>query len=555
MLVSEGDPAALEGLAEINFRPGGHWAEAVVGTNGPGTAIAAGRPVHIIGAEHFCAGWQRWHCAAVPIRHPTTGEIIGVLDISGFREVAHPHTYNLALALVVAIQQALTTRELQRQCLAMAQLGDLARRFPGDHVVAVDRLGRILPGTSGLAPGHGESLAELSRIVPSLLTQPDRGRLSCELPLDRAAGGDRAIWFPVLDAGRVIGGCVLLGRQPPPRGATRGDARVRPSDAGTRYRFSDLIGESPALLRARSQATAAARTELPVLLLGESGTGKELFAQAIHAASDRGHGPFVAVNCAALPRELIESELFGYAAGAFTGARKEGRAGKFEAARGGTIFLDEIAELPPPAQAALLRVLAEGEITRIGSTRAAAVDVRVIAATNRRPETAIAEGSLRSDLFHRLNVLPIELPTLRERRSDVGLLAERFFARTALELGRADLGIEPEVLEALEAYDWPGNVRELLNLTRRLVANAGSRVRVSDLPPAMRAAHFRRTTAGPADDADRLPSPTPEADLVRAVTTSRTMAEAAASLGITRSTLYRRMERCGLRRRRVLDRD
>jgi transcriptional regulator of acetoin/glycerol metabolism len=203
MLSCEGDPAALEGLAEINFRPGGHWAEAVVGTNGPGTAIATAQPAHIVGAEHFCERWHRWHCAAVPIHDPATAEIAGVLDISGFREYAHPHTLNLALALVVAIEQTLAARETERRYLTLRSFTDLTARFPGDAVVAIDRGGRVVSTTPSLSPTLAAALAAAMR--------PAGGWLAPEAVVPVAIDGRRpAIWFPVLDGRRVIGGCLLL---------------------------------------------------------------------------------------------------------------------------------------------------------------------------------------------------------------------------------------------------------------------------------------------------------------------------------------------------------
>jgi transcriptional regulator of acetoin/glycerol metabolism len=543
MLSSEGDPHALEGLAEINFAPGGLWTEQAAGTNGPGTALATGAPAHIVGAEHFCQAWHRWHCAAVPVRHPLTGGVIGVLDISGFREYAHPHSLNLAHALVLAIEQMLGAREVERRYLTLRTFTDLAARYPGDGMLAVDRASRVLlesPGASALLPFR---YPEEQRAMFAELLTASSGPAPREVSLDfDALAGRRATWYPVLDGRTVVGGCLLLERR-----ADRGIRALKP--AATRYSFRDVIGESPRLLGAVRLARAAADTALPVLLLGESGTGKEVFAQAIHEAGARRDRPFVAVNCAALPRELIESELFGYEGGAFSGARREGGTGKFEAADGGTIFLDEIGELSPTAQAALLRVLQEGEITRVGSPRGRRVDVRVIAATNQRIEDAVASGRLRQDVYHRLNVLSIELPALRDRVEDLRLLAGMFVAEASRELSRPGAAVSEAVLERFERYQWPGNVRELKNLVRRLIATAVTfPVTLADLPPVL-----GRSTESSSASADH---PGQEQELLMEVVASaRTMAEAAARLGITRSTLYRRMERFGLRPERVLRRN
>jgi transcriptional regulator of acetoin/glycerol metabolism len=551
MLSGLGDPHALEGLAEINFRPGGLWQEGAVGTNGPGTALATGQPVHIVGAEHFCQAWQRWHCAAVPLRDPATGDVLGVLDISGFREYAHPHSLDLAKALVVAIEQMLVAREAERRSLALGKLADLAMRYPGDPSVALDRGGRVLRASANfpatLTGGTGGLRGWISGWTESV--RDPRGTEPCEVTLQDAGRLRRATWHPVLDGRTLVGGCLVLEAPAPgPRGG-RALAASRPASP-TAYTFADVLGDSPRLREALHLAHTAAATALPVLLLGESGTGKEVFAQAIHAASARAHRPFVAVNCAALPRELIESELFGYVAGAYTGARKEGGIGKFEAAEGGTIFLDEIAELSPAAQAALLRVLQEGEVTRVGGNRARKVDVRVMAATNRDLPESLARGRLRSDLFHRLDVLRIQLSPLRERRSDVRPLARRFLAEAAAELDRPDAELSNAVLATFERLPWPGNVRELRNIIRRLVAVAeGFPVIVTDLPATLNSTEGMDQEAGGAAGAagsDAI------GDLVAVVASARTMGEAARRLGITRSTLYRRMERHGLRPHRVL---
>jgi transcriptional regulator with PAS, ATPase and Fis domain len=217
-----------------------------------------------------------------------------------------------------------------------------------------------------------------------------------------------------------------------------------PTRRSTRYSFLDLLGQSPARAEACRIAGAAAANTLPVLILGESSVGKELFAQSIHGASERRDRPFVAVNCGALPGELVESELFGYVGGAFSGARREGSPGKFEAADGGTIFLDEIGELPPGAQTALLRVLQEGKITRVGGAQAKPVDVRVIAATNRDLQAALADGSLRRDLYYRLNVITLELPPLRERREDIPLLARHFLETSSTAMRKRGLTFDAE---------------------------------------------------------------------------------------------------------------
>jgi len=232
--------------------------------------------------------------------------------------------------------------------------------------------------------------------------------------------------------------------------------------------FEEIVGSSSALRSVLAQVAKVAQTDATVLILGETGTGKELLARAVHKRSRRATGAFIGVNCAAIPPSLVASELFGHEKGAFTGAVQR-RLGRFEAADGGTIFLDEIGELPPEAQVSLLRVLQEREIERVGSSHPIAVDVRVLAATNRDLEAAVERGTFREDLFYRLNVFPIRLPPLRERADDIPILVEYLVDRFAKQAGKTIRNIEKQTMQRLTAYEWPGNVRELQNVIERAV--------------------------------------------------------------------------------------
>jgi formate hydrogenlyase transcriptional activator len=251
--------------------------------------------------------------------------------------------------------------------------------------------------------------------------------------------------------------------------------------------FEEIVGTSPELQAVLSRAIKVAATDSTVLITGETGTGKELVARAIHRRSDRVARPFVGVNCAAIPRDLIASELFGHEKGAFTGATQQ-RLGRFELANGGTIFLDEVGELPSETQIALLRVLQEHEFERVGGTRRIRADVRVIAATNRELQAAIGAGAFRSDLFYRLHVFPIEMPSLRARREDIPLLVEYFIDRYARKAGKHFKNVEKRTLEVLQSYPWPGNIRELQNVIERSVILCETKIFIIDeswlpLPP------------------------------------------------------------------------
>ncbi|SLM31384.1 Sigma-54 dependent transcriptional regulator [Desulfamplus magnetovallimortis] len=251
----------------------------------------------------------------------------------------------------------------------------------------------------------------------------------------------------------------------------------------TRYTFESILGESEGMRSLKMEALRATANTYPVLITGESGTGKELFAQAIHQGSDRKIYPFVRINCAAIPKDLLESELFGYDKGAFTGARPGGKPGKFELAHRGTIFLDEIGDMPLEMQPKILRVLEEKEFERIGGSKLITSDFRLIAATNRHLEDMMEEGTFRTDLFYRLNVIPLSVPPLRERGSDILLLAEALLKKLSEEADMQGIRISQHARNALASYHWPGNVRELVNVLERTLSRLdGDTIQRSDLP-------------------------------------------------------------------------
>lgn len=311
-----------------------------------------------------------------------------------------------------------------------------------------------------------------------------------------------------------------------------------------RYTFSSIIGESPTIIRAKVLAEKAASGKSTVLLLGESGTGKELFAHAIHAASPRKDSPFVRVNCGAIPAELLESELFGYEEGAFTGAKKGGKIGKFEAANGGTIFLDEIGDLPLAMQAKVLRVLQEKEVEKIGSNQILRLDLRVIAATHRDIEKMVTTGEFRRDLYYRLNVFMINIPPLRERLGDISLLSLYLLGKIEREMGVSSKVLDRKVEELFNLYSWPGNVRELQNALERASNVAeGHQIMIRDLP-----LYLQDLAEGQQLRAFQpLASETAQAER-SAILKALELAEgnktkAAELLGIHRTNLYRKMEK------------
>jgi len=309
------------------------------------------------------------------------------------------------------------------------------------------------------------------------------------------------------------------------------------------YRFRDLLSKSPAMQAVFELARTAARSSSTILVLGESGSGKEVLARAIHMESPRVDRPFVAVSCAALTESLLESELFGHEKGSFTGAIAR-RKGKFEAADQGTLFLDEVGDIGPKMQLDLLRVLEERRFHRIGGNDSIDVDVRIIAATNRDLRKAVQEGRFREDLFYRLNVIPITIPPLRDRREDIPLLVESFVERLAVEMKKRIDGVSAEAMTALMAHDWPGNVRELRNvLERGAVVSTGHLIQVPDLGlPTKAEGAPRPGTLASLEEVERRH--------VAAVLahTGGNVSQSARILGIDRVTLYNKMRKWGLRR-------
>ena len=352
-------------------------------------------------------------------------------------------------------------------------------------------------------------------------------------------------------------------------GALKGEVDRLKKHATGRTSFNDLIGSAPPMTLVKRLGERAAKSSIPILITGESGVGKEVIARAVHGSSERAGKPFVAVNCGAIPANLVESILFGHEKGSFTGATDK-HLGKFQEANGGTLFLDEVGELPLDIQVKLLRALQESEIDAVGSKRSIKVDVRIVSATNRDLSLAVKEGRFREDLFYRLNVFPIEAPSLRERREDVPALVDCFIRRFNVEEGKSVVGASAETLACLMAYEWPGNVRQLENAVYRAIVLADAPYLqpydfpaisgVAAPPPEAQAA----TPVAPAPDTGAMPQDAPvrildarghlrtleeiERDLIQLAIEvyAGHMSEVARRLGIGRSTLYRKVREQGL---------
>jgi transcriptional regulator of acetoin/glycerol metabolism len=484
VLSTAGHPGVIEETAEINLRVGGSWNEQAAGTNGIGTALAEGRTVQVVGAEHYVQAWQRWVCTGAPIRHPLTGETLAVIDVTGYRERIQAHTLLAVRATAALIEQRLLLEFTLEEKLLCDSLFARANRMPADAMLAVDRRGRVVQLNTAAErlltarrDSGGQALGdELKPVLKGAFERGDGHPEGYEeIVGSRALGGQvRIVTLPVFRNRHPIGAIVVLPFGEPGRIRPDRSHRMRAENLALREEvdkasmFEEIVGTSAPLRAALAQVSRVGPTDSTVLITGETGTGKELIARAIHKRSTRSSRAFVSVNCAAIPPALIASELFGHEKGAFTGALQR-RLGRFELADGGTIFLDEIGDLPSDTQLALLHVLQEREFERVGGTRSLRVDVRVIAATNRDLNAAMAGGSFRSDLFYRLNVFPIEMPPLRERQEDIPLLVAYFVDRYARKAGKTIGNIDKRTLDILQCYGWPGNIRELQNVIERSV--------------------------------------------------------------------------------------
>lgn len=491
ILETFGDSDRLKSARDINFLPGANWQDASVGTNAIGTVLAGGKPSQVSGCEHFCLRHHCWTCSAAPITGQN-GAIVAVLDVSGPAQASYSHTLGMVVAAAEAISMQLRIQGKNNELmLANRRLKSIFNTM-SEGVILINRLGVVDEVNAVIAQMLGKANDEvvgrpIERIFGGkapftrqmLINKQPYSDVELMLPVKNGTSHCLASGEPITDEYGAIGGGVIILR---PIKQVRSLVN-RFSGYYTTFQFSDIIGDSPPIAEAVRVASLAAASLANVLLRGESGTGKELFAQAIHHHSPRSDGPFIAVNCGAIPRELISSELFGYEEGAFTGARRGGRPGKFELAAGGTLFLDEIGDMPLEQQIALLRVLQEKKVTRIGDARVIPTDVRVICATNKNLTKEVERGTFRQDLYYRLNVISITVPPLRERSDDVVLLFRHFLANIGKETGRTFF-VEPEVLACLKRYNWPGNVRELHNVAERVASLAeGETISRLHLPP------------------------------------------------------------------------
>jgi len=538
ILVSIGDEEVMSKTRDMRYQTGVLWNSMSVGTNAISVALDYDTAIQMVGPEHYCSSHHGWTCSAAPI-HGANGEVVGCLNMSGDYAAAHDHTLGLVLAAAYGIEAQLSvlhSREVLQSALEVSP----------DAIVLVDTDYRPIWGNTAAQQLFGVDSDALMRMdvrnmLPDVSWSPsewmaDKKFFADDIRVVTANGTVRctAAISPALNYGtKTIN--VTLKKQ-----KHLIDSVNKMSGNHANYTFDDIITRDLGMRKTVGLARKYAQYNGNILIAGESGTGKELMAQAIHNAGSSAAGPFVAINCASIPRDLLESEMFGYEAGAFPGTAGEGNPGRFELANRGTLFLDEISELPLEFQSKLLRAVETHSIVRLGGGQELPLDIRIITATSTKLEEAVAAGRFRQDLYYRLNVLRLDIPPLRDRPTDIPYCAGVFLERLNKLNPEMKKSLSPEFIAGLMQYDWPGNVRELQNGIERAFYSCSDTVLGEDslrfvMPP--------RDAEEPAQP----PLSGEAGEILAALTVCGGSVDAAAEkMGVSRATLYRRIKKFGI---------
>ncbi len=541
-----GDEEILSEAFRFKMIPGAYMDEENIGTNAMGTCITENNPIQVSAEEHFISAYHRWTCSGCPIKDES-GKIIGTLDLTGYSEQVHSHTLGMVVAGARAIENQLMNNKLRSKLLTEKKQQKLILDSILKGFITADMQGVILSANSFASELFGCSNEELlhmktsdilkdwNSVYKSIKEDSSPFKKDVDVISKRNILQLNLTVYPVKNQNNEATNVILVFDE------VKKQRKSIDSIMGRHaiYTFDKIVGKDANFLQVINFAKKISDSRSNILIMGESGTGKELFAQSIHNYSERSNGSFVALNCGAIPRNLIESELFGYEQGSFTGAKAGGNPGKFEIADGGTIFLDEIGEMPLDLQTRLLRVIEEGTVSRIGSSHERVVDVRVIAATNKNLKQEVENGTFRKDLFYRLNVLPLRLPSLCERKGDIKLLLDYFMDRISKKLNKKKVHIPLEYIEKLVEYNWPGNVRELENYVE-LAVN-------TEMVPDIHVLNFEESSNKSIkikSAANVLSLKEMEKEHIVNVleSTGHNITQAASVLGIGRNTLYRKLK-------------
>lgn len=540
-----GDEDVKNSLKQGNFIEGADWSERSAGTNAIGTALYTGEPIQVFAHEHFCICSHKATCSCSPIRDPE-GKIIGALDLTGDFSKVNSHTLGMAVAAANAIENCLLIKREQQKCQLADKYKNTIIDTISEGIIATDTYGNIthLNGVAINILDFNKN-NNINRNIREILPKENEDFFSIFSSGKYLTDEEMNIFTKKGNSRYTVTSRPIRNENGDPEGTLVVINEIKRakkiaqkmSGASAKFTFNNLIGTNKRFLEIIETAKLASASDANILLLGESGTGKDVLAQAIHNESYRRNGPFVVLNCGAIPKELIGSELFGFTDGAFTGAKRGGNPGKFELADGGTIFLDEIGEMPLELQTNLLRVLEQKRLRRIGGKEEIFVDVRIIAATNKNLLKEVKKGLFRQDLFYRLNVLTIEMIPLRERKDDIPLLVEYFYQRLLEQTKKRIYDISDEYFKVLETYHWPGNVRELQNVIERGVnLSRTGELKLEFLPEELKNRKIKPVSSGLEELEKEL--------LYNLMETYKgNITRVANDLGIARTTLYRKLNK------------
>mgnify|MGYP000992169136 CR=1 FL=1 len=520
----------------LNFVKGSLWNEKSVGTNAIGTCLVVDKPVQVIGAEHYCEYHHRWTCSAAPI-HNSKGEIIGSFDISGRAEDVQTHTFGIAVSSAKCIEKQLIISESYN-------LMDTAFDSILDGIIVIDSKLKIIKINNKIPELFHMEKQEVFNIDMSMILNGINIGREVFVGKHKMSFTDVTISLanrkiecslnisPIIEGNNATGAVILMREVKQVMKEVRKLAGFKAN-----YTFDSIITVNDRMNELINMAKKISKTDCSVLIEGESGVGKELYAQSIHNESHRRNGPFIAINCSAIPKELFESELFGYESGSFTGAMKGGRPGKFELAMGGTIFLDEVGEIPLEVQPKLLRVLDNNKIVRIGGTYEKELDVRVVSATNRNLLEEVTKGSFRQDLYFRLNVINLRIPPLRNRKEDILELAEYFLKELNEENSGINKIFSSGFKNKLIEYGWYGNVRELKNIIQRAYyMSDGDIIRNGLFSKGIETKHVKESKSLSLKEIER------DSILKALYFNNNNVLKAAKDLNISKATIYRKIK-------------
>ncbi|MFJ5760651.1 sigma-54-dependent Fis family transcriptional regulator [Neobacillus sp. NPDC093182] len=551
LLAISGDSTIIEQMENIDNIPGSIINQKTMGTNAISLALSHNKPIFVSGAEHFNTMYHDISCFAIPIHNTRNNKILGVLDVTGPKEIFTSHTFGLVQASVSAIERKIEKHNLKQDSILLdyyiSQLSQgansiLAININEQIIRCSEKISSFLGPSSKDWVGHSVTALALPNLKKYMKLNEEEIEYYDTLP----NGIDTRIVINRISLKGIFIGWIIKFYSV----GSKTD-KFKTVKAST---FAELIGNSPPFQKAVQKAKQVSLSHANILILGETGTGKEMFARAIHQTSQRFAKPFVTVNCGAIPKDLIGSELFGYEEGAFSGAKKGGQKGKFELANEGTIFLDEVGELPLEHQVYLLRVLQEREIYRLGGKNPIRVDVRVIAATNVDLLEAVSNGRFREDLYFRLNVVNLRLPSLNERGKDDIIRLVNYFVTIYNRQEQKKTSFTKEALEYLGSYPWRGNVRELENSIYRLVVLATEeQITLENITDVLD--NYKKNTETPLVELGEVLTinEVERKEILRALHYyNGNLTKAAKELQISRATLYRKIEKYNITKDKII---